>query len=153
MLTPNGFFTWCWLQVRPKCWLLGHISLFFCCFILSWLSHVIFGIRVKVMVSSCGSVIVRKGLLVSHNSTLYNNSKNKPSVYDVKCYKRFEYIFFITNWFWGRVTQLIVWQMVSNNLNYYIFYKKKFKLLYKFRIVAFFLNFPNISTMPILLKF
>ena len=25
MLAPSGFPTWCWLQARPRCWLLGHI--------------------------------------------------------------------------------------------------------------------------------
>ena len=29
MLTPSGFPAWCWLQARPKCWLLRSYLLFF----------------------------------------------------------------------------------------------------------------------------
>ena len=32
LLTSSDFPTWCCLQTRPRCWLLGYISLFYCCF-------------------------------------------------------------------------------------------------------------------------
>ena len=58
------------------------------------------GIRDKVMDSSQESVIVREGLLGDHNSTFYNHSKkNKLAWPDVECYKKFECVFLIINWF------------------------------------------------------
>ena len=48
MLTPSGFPAWCWFQARLRCWLLGHIPLFFYCLVLFWLSCVIFGIRANI---------------------------------------------------------------------------------------------------------
>ena len=41
VLTPNGFLAWWWLQARLKCWLLGHIPLFYYCFnfVLIFLHH------------------------------------------------------------------------------------------------------------------
>ena len=56
-------------------------------------------IRAKVMGSSHGSVIVRKGLLGDHNLTLYNHSKNRLAWCDVENHKRFKCIIFIINWF------------------------------------------------------
>ena len=56
-------------------------------------------IRAKVMGSSHGSVIVRKGLLGDHNLTPYNHSKNRLAWCDVENHKRFKCIVFITNWF------------------------------------------------------
>ena len=49
----------------------------------------------------------------NYNLTIYNHSKNRPAWCDVKCHKRFECVFLITNLFWGEMTQLMVWQMVS----------------------------------------
>ena len=34
-----------------------------------------------------------------HNMTPYDYSKSKPAWRDFECYKRFEYVFLITNWF------------------------------------------------------
>ena len=56
---------------------------------------------------------MKRLLLGDHNLTLYNHSKNRPTWRDVECHKRFEYVFFIINWFWGGVIQLTVRQMVS----------------------------------------
>ena len=56
---------------------------------------------------------MKRLLLGDHNLTLYNHSKNRPTWRDVECHKRFEYVFFIINWFWGGVAQLTVQQMIS----------------------------------------
>ena len=45
-----------------------------------------------------------------HNLTPYNYSKNKSAWRNVECHKRFECVFYITNWFWGGMTQLTVRQ-------------------------------------------
>ena len=34
-----------------------------------------------------------------HNLTSYNHFKNRPTWRNVKCHKRFECVFLITNWF------------------------------------------------------
>ena len=34
----------------------------------------------------------------------YNYFKIRPARCDVECHKRFECVFLITNWFWGRMT-------------------------------------------------
>ena len=47
VLTPSGLPAWCWLQARPKCWLLGHIFYFSVVLVLFWLSCFIFDIRVN----------------------------------------------------------------------------------------------------------
>ena len=70
-------------------------------------------IRAKVMNSSHGSVIVREGLLGDHNLTPYNHSKNRSAWCNVECHKIFECVFLITNWFWSGMTQLTIWQIVS----------------------------------------
>ena len=51
-------------------------------------------------------------LLGDHNLTPYNHSKNRPAWCDVECHKRYEYVFLITNWFWGEMTQFTVRQIV-----------------------------------------
>ena len=56
---------------------------------------------------------MKRLLLGDHNLTLYNHSKNRSTWRDVECHKRFEYVFFIINWFWDGVAQLTVQQMVS----------------------------------------
>ena len=52
-------------------------------------------------------------MLGDHNLTPYNHSKNRPALHGVECYKRFECVFLVTNWFWGGMTQLTIRQMVS----------------------------------------
>ena len=51
MLTPSGFPVWCWFQVRPRCWLLGHIFYFSIISVFFWLSCVNFGIRANIDLS------------------------------------------------------------------------------------------------------
>ena len=65
-----------------------------------------------VMGSSHVSVIVKEDCWGDHNLTPYNHSKNRPAWCDVECHKRYEYVFLITNWFWGEMTQLTVRQIV-----------------------------------------
>ena len=66
-------------------------------------------IKAKVMGSSHGSVIVRKGQLRDHNLTSYNHSKNRHMWCNVEYHKRFECVFLITNYFWSGMAQLTVW--------------------------------------------
>ena len=51
VLTPSGFPAWCWLQARPRCWLLGYIFYFSVISVLFWLSCVSFGIRANIGLS------------------------------------------------------------------------------------------------------
>ena len=53
------------------------------------------------------------GIVGGHNLTSYNHSKNKSARHYVEWYKKFKCVFFITNYFWGEMTQLMVQQMIS----------------------------------------
>ena len=62
------------------------------------------GIRAKVWVTRVS--LQGRNCWGDHNLTPYNYSKNRLTRCDVKCYKRFERLFLVTNWVWGEMIQL-----------------------------------------------